>query len=108
MMALNESAAFRDIGLPDDLIRAARSDLPFPALLEAQSRIIDLMAGDRDLHEILCGITWLVEALAPPALCSILLMQLDGRHLRIGAAPSLPAHYNQVVDGLEIGPVVGS
>ena len=107
-MALDEQAAFRDIGLPDDLIRAAKADLPFPALLEAQSRIIDLMAGDRDLAEILSEITKLVEQLAPPALCSILLMQLDGQHLRIGAAPSLPEPYNRIVEGLEIGPCVGS
>jgi diguanylate cyclase (GGDEF)-like protein/PAS domain S-box-containing protein len=107
-MAPNEPAEFRDIGLPDDLIRAAKADLPFAALLDAQSRIIDLLACDRDLHETLSEITQLVEALAPPALCTILLMQPDGRHLRIGAAPSLPERYNQFVDGLEIGPVTGS
>jgi PAS domain S-box-containing protein len=107
-MASDKQAGFSDIGLPDDLIRAAKADLPFSALLEAQSRIIDLMAGDRDLHEMLSEITKLVEALAPPALCSILLMQMDGLHLRIGAASSLPECYNQMVDGLPIGPVVGS
>jgi diguanylate cyclase (GGDEF)-like protein/PAS domain S-box-containing protein len=66
------------------------------------------MACDRDLHETLSEITTLVETLAPPALCTILLMQPDGRHLRLGAAPSLPERYNQAVDGLEIGPSVGS
>lgn len=106
-MLSHQHAQLEDIGLPDDLIRAAKADLPFAALLDAQSRIIDLMAGDRDLHENLTEITKLVEMLAPPALCSILLLQPDG-HLRIGAAPSLPQHYNEHVDGLPIGPAVGS
>src|SRR5579863_8126684 len=107
-MAGYEPFGFPNIGLPDGLIRAAKVNLPFCELLEAQSRIIDLMACDRDLHETLTDITRLVEELAPPALCSILLLQPDGRHLRVGAAPSLPEVYNQVVDGLEIGPAVGS
>jgi PAS domain S-box-containing protein len=95
-------------GLPIGLLDSARSDLPFAALLAGQSRIIDLMAAGRDLGETLTEITKLVEQLAPPALCSIMLLQTDGRHFRVGAAPSLPEIYNQAVDGLEIGPSVGS
>jgi two-component sensor histidine kinase len=41
-------------------------------------------------------------------LASVLLMDVDGRHLRHGAAPSLPAAYNQAIDGVAIGPAVGS
>jgi len=39
---------------------------------------------------------------------SILLMSDDGRQLRHGAAPSLPAAYCAAIDGIEIGPEVGS
>ncbi|MDB5408980.1 MAG: hypothetical protein JWL84_3892 [Rhodospirillales bacterium] len=105
---MNDAAELRALGLSEDLIRSARADLPFAALLDAQSRIIDHMASGRDLRETLCEITRLVETLAPQALCTILLLQPDGRQLRLGAAPSLPAAFNQAVDGLEIGPVVGS
>src|SRR5262249_52033307 len=41
-------------------------------------------------------------------LCSILLLDEDGRHLRHAAAPSLPAEYMAAIDGREIGPRVGS
>jgi PAS domain S-box-containing protein len=41
-------------------------------------------------------------------LASILLMDEDGVHLRHGAAPSLPEAYNRAIDGIEIGPNVGS
>ncbi|MGP0034358.1 MAG: PP2C family protein-serine/threonine phosphatase [Solirubrobacteraceae bacterium] len=39
---------------------------------------------------------------------SILLTSADRRRLEHGAAPSLPAPYNEAIDGLEIGPSVGS
>jgi len=41
-------------------------------------------------------------------LCSILLLDEDGKTLRYGAAPSLPESYNRAIDGLTIGPSVGS
>src|SRR5262249_4884199 len=39
---------------------------------------------------------------------SVLLLDADGVHLRHGAAPSLPESYNRAIDGLAIGPSVGS
>jgi signal transduction histidine kinase/CheY-like chemotaxis protein/HPt (histidine-containing phosphotransfer) domain-containing protein len=108
MTSTREQAAQRDFGIPEELIRSARRDLSHSALLDAQSQIIDLMARGLGLPETLAEIARLVERLAPPALCSILLLQPDGRHLRHGAAPSLPEAYSQAIDGLEIGPAVGS
>jgi diguanylate cyclase (GGDEF)-like protein/PAS domain S-box-containing protein len=49
-----------------------------------------------------------VEAMHPDMLCSILLLDNDGKTLRHGAAPSLPDFYNQAIDGVEIGADVGS
>ena len=39
---------------------------------------------------------------------SILLLDHDGKHLRHGAAPSLPDAYCAAIDGAEIGPCAGS
>jgi signal transduction histidine kinase len=77
-------------------------------LFEAQGAIIDFMANGASFREALDRIAILVERLAPPALCSILLLQRDGIHLRPAAAPSLPDAYCQAIEGLEIGPSVGS
>jgi diguanylate cyclase (GGDEF)-like protein/PAS domain S-box-containing protein len=108
-MSSNDQSAIRNIGLSEELLRAAKTDLPFAALLEAQSRIVDLMASDRDLYETLDGITKLVEGLAPPAMCSILLMEPDGQHLRVGAAKSLPDAYNEACKhGIPVGDFQGS
>ena len=41
-------------------------------------------------------------------LCSVLLLDEDGRRLRHGAAPSLAPDYVKAVDGAEIGPCAGS
>src|SRR5688572_10361520 len=41
-------------------------------------------------------------------LTSILLLEKDAKHLRHGAAPSLPKDYCDAIDGLAIGPSVGS
>ena len=41
-------------------------------------------------------------------LTSILLLDESGRHLLHGAAPSLPLAYCEAIDGIEIGPEVGS
>jgi PAS domain S-box-containing protein len=94
----------------------ARSALPFRgadqfpahAMLQAQGEILDLMADGASLRETLTHIASLVERLAPPTLCSILLLQPDGKHLKPAAAPSLPEAYCAAIDGVEIGPCVGS
>ncbi|MGM0560573.1 MAG: PAS domain S-box protein [Pseudomonadota bacterium] len=49
-----------------------------------------------------------IEDLVPQAIASIVLLDPDGRHICSGAAPSLPESYNKALDGLEIGPFVGS
>lgn len=108
-MAVNDQMAIRNIGLSEDLLRDAKTDLPFAALLEAQSRIVDLMASDRDLYETLDGIAGLVEVLAPPAMCTILLMEPDGLHLRVGTAKSMPDAYNELCkNGIPVGDFQGS
>ncbi len=80
---------------------------PANALLTAQGEILERMSDGAPLRDILTGITMFVEQLAPPALCSIMLVQ-DGRHLKPAAAPSLPAAYCAALDGFEVGPRNGS
>lgn len=60
------------------------------------------------VFEVLEELAWHVELQHPGMLCSILLLDEDGRHLRHGAAPSLPDAYNRAIDGVEIGEGVGS
>ena len=88
--------------------RRENGRLPWKALVEERTKIIDLMAAATSLHEALTAIASMIEKLAPPALCSVLLLEPDGKHLRHGAGPSLPEEYSRAINGLEIGPSVGS
>lgn len=77
-------------------------------LLSQQNHILQLIARDYPLPEILTELAYLIEQQAVGMLCSFLLLDDDGITLRHGAAPSLPAPYNRAIDGLTIGAVAGS
>jgi PAS domain S-box-containing protein len=83
-------------------------EFPARALLAAQGQILERMADGADLHDTLTSVAVLVERLAPPALCSVVLIKPDGKHLQPFAAPSLPPAYCAAIDGVEIGPCCGS
>ncbi|QJX00098.1 PAS domain S-box protein [Frigoriglobus tundricola] len=78
------------------------------ALLAHQNRVLERIATGAPLAGTLDEIVRFVEAEFPGLVCSILLLDRGGRHLRIGAAPNLPQEYNAVVDGFVIGPCGGS
>jgi two-component system, cell cycle sensor histidine kinase and response regulator CckA len=74
----------------------------------ARRGILEKIATDVPLGELLEGIVRFVEQDLPGALCSVLLADENGTRLRHGAAPSLPESYNQAVDGLAIAKGMGS
>ena len=76
------------------------------ALIAGEKRILELVAKGNLLPEILESLCRLVEEQALGALASILLV--EGDRLKHGGAPSLPKAYTQAIDGVLIGPCVGS
>jgi PAS domain S-box-containing protein len=78
------------------------------ALRDGESHILEMIARDARLEEILDNLVRVVEAQFAGLLCSVLLLDEDGQHARHGAAPSLPDLYNKAIDGLCIGPKAGS
>ena len=60
------------------------------------------------LSETLEAMVRIVEARADGLRCSILLVDPEHEYVTVGAGPSLPAKYNEAVEGLRIGPAVGS
>lgn len=75
---------------------------------QVHSSILELIAKGAPLDQTLDSLVRAVELGNKEMLCSILLIDEDGKHLHLGAAPSLPDFYNTAVDGLEIGPGAGS
>lgn len=79
------------------------------ALLEAQKQILESIIRGRPLAEVLVALCAAVEAQAHEEVrAAILLTDATGRQLFTGAAPSLPAHYNQEVDGIAIATDLGT
>src|SRR5215475_3534601 len=73
-----------------------------------QSRVLEMIAADAPLAEVLKSLVLLMEEQAEGLRCSILLLNRDGKHVRHGAAPNLPEAYVKAVDGAPIGPRNGS
>jgi diguanylate cyclase (GGDEF)-like protein/PAS domain S-box-containing protein len=75
---------------------------------KSHTHVLELITSGEPLPVILESIVRVVEQENPAMLCSILLMDDDGKHLLNGAASSLPDFYNEAVHGVEIGIGVGS
>jgi PAS domain S-box-containing protein len=73
-----------------------------------QSRVLEMIAADAPLADVLTNLVLLMEGQAEGLRCSILLLNRDGKHVRHGAAPNLPEAYVKAVDGAPIGPRNGS
>src|SRR6266850_1798577 len=87
----------------------APSDRPrVEELAGDQTRLAQMIARGAPLPDLLEALTRMIEGHSDGMLASILLLDPDGVHLRHGAAPSLPASYTSAIDGLLIGPDVGS
>jgi hypothetical protein len=78
------------------------------AFREGESRILEMIARDAPLEKILDQLVRGVEMQFAGLLCSVLLLDEDGQHVRHGAAPNLPESYTKAMNGLSIGPKAGS
>lgn len=78
-------------------------------LEESQKHVLELIANDAPLADVFSSVTEMIEQQSQsPMRASILVLADDGIHLRHGAAPKLPIEYTQAIDGIAIGPNVGS
>ncbi len=100
---LKEGSQVKEIlGISRDITERKRTEL----LIVSQNRALEMITKGAPLPAVLETLCRSIEELVPGVLCSILL--LEGDTLRHGAAPSLPEEYNRKIDGLTIGPTVGS
>jgi len=78
------------------------------ALLAGQNRILEMIATNAPLEETLTSLVLLIESQFEGMLCSVVLLDEDGKHMYHGAAPNLPDSYRKAIDGVIIGPTAGS
>lgn len=76
-------------------------------LLEGQAQVLERIARGAPLPDVLRAVALLIERHSPGTIASVLLLE-DDRTLRTGAAPNLPDDIIAAVNGLRIGPTVGT
>jgi DNA-binding CsgD family transcriptional regulator len=77
------------------------------AFIESESGVLERLARGAPLETVLGMLVLAMESLSAGMLGSVLLLAEDGRMWH-AAAPSLPRAYLEAIDGLKIGPAVGS
>ena len=86
-----------------DITARKKSD----GLRNGQALILEMIATGAPVPDVLDRLIRLIESQLVGISGSIVLLE-DGVHLRHGAAPSLAKAYMEAIDGLSIGPNVGS
>ena len=77
--------------------------------LANEKKVLEKIASGAPLATVLDVLVRGVEAqTCDGMMCTVLIFDEEAQCLRHGAAPSLPEEYNRIVDGIRIGPCVGS
>lgn len=87
-----------------DITERKRAD----RLQHGRNKVLERLATGASLGEVLTFLITTAEEITPGMLCSVLLVDRDGKRLLNGAAPSLPDFYNEAVDGIKIAQGAGS
>jgi diguanylate cyclase (GGDEF)-like protein/PAS domain S-box-containing protein len=77
-------------------------------LRDGQANVLEMIAMNAPLEEILDRLMRLMESQVTGIFGSVLLLDKEGKRLRHAAAPSLPGTYVKAIDGIRVGPKVGS
>ena len=99
---------FENIDLIANLEKEASAKKKTEGTLRGHNAILEMLATRPSLTETLNAINLMIEEENPGAKSSILLLDEEGKHLLSTSAPSLPAAYNAAINGVAIGPKVGS
>lgn len=78
------------------------------AELRGRNDVLQMLATGEPLKAILTELVLTTESASPEMICSVLTLSEDGKTLQVAASPSLPSFFNDSIEGLEIGPGVGS
>ncbi|MFN8399104.1 MAG: PAS domain-containing protein [Anaerolineales bacterium] len=73
-----------------------------------EQNILEMLVRGEGLITILEALVRHIEYQFPNISCSILLLDSDGLHMHHGAGQNIPQSYVDAIDGLQIGPSVGS
>src|SRR5205823_9106759 len=72
------------------------------AQLAGEKRLLEMVASSCALTDVLTALCKFVEDTAADCHCGVYLIDWRGPKFRIGAVPSLPATFNDPIDGLTV------
>ncbi|MEQ9407570.1 MAG: PAS domain S-box protein [Fuerstiella sp.] len=79
------------------------------AILVAQKKVLELLVSGEPLPDVLDAICEVIEGDSPHRIiATVLLLDEDGQRLRSVAGRRAPSEYSEAIDGVVIGPAVGS
>lgn len=73
-----------------------------------RSHVLESLTSGLPLRQLLMTMVQGIERLHPGMLCSVVLLDRQGRHLGESVSQSLPDFYSAAINGLEIGDGIGS
>ena len=88
------------LGIGRDITERQRSK----ALLAGQKRVLEMVATDAPLPDVLAAVCQMIEAQEPDLVCSLLLPDEQGRHIGLAVGASLRAACLRGLEGLPISP----
>ena len=77
------------------------------AQLAGEKRLLEMVASSCPLTDVLTALCKFVEDTSSDCYCGVYLIDWSGSKFRIGAVPSLPATFNDPVEGLTVTPDAG-
>ncbi|MEP3429499.1 MAG: EAL domain-containing protein [Roseibium sp.] len=92
------------VGASRDITQRKRAQL----LQNGQNKVLQEIATGAPLATVLETLVLSIEEQLDGVLGSVMLMDETGKRLLSGVAPNLPEDYTKAIDGLRIGPSVGS
>jgi len=88
--------------------RDVSAQLRVEAFQAGQHQVLEMIATGAPLAQVLTLLVHVIEDQCDRMPCQVLLLDADGVHVRLGAAPSLPEEFSSRFDGQPLGPHVGA
>lgn len=73
-------------------------------LLEEENIVLEMVADNRPLSEVLNQLCRMIETQLVQGYCSVMLLDKQGERLLLAAGPNLPTGFLKAIDGMAIGP----
>jgi len=112
---LNLQCEVRFVRLPSSsrrLIRASITDITerkrAEAIAAGERRVFEKIAANAPLQAVLEAIAEVIERAMPASFCAINLLDRERQTLNFGVATSLPREFIVAMDGVPVGPQLGS